>query len=104
MIEEDYKLFRRVTNDTARSQVEGERAGMKKVFGGVLLSHTASRAVPSALKSLTSVFGMGTGVASSPSPPKNRVYANAINGAIWNVEFQFFIFMSVILWPSRTTD
>ena len=50
-----------------------ERAGMKKVFGGVLLSHTASRAVPSALKSLTSVFGMGTGVASSPSPPKNRL-------------------------------
>ena len=46
---------------------------MKKVFGGVLLSHTASRAVPSALKSLTSVFGMGTGVASSPSPPKNRL-------------------------------
>jgi hypothetical protein len=45
---------------------------MKKFFGGVLLSHTASRAVPSALKSLTSVFGMGTGVASSPSPPKNR--------------------------------
>ncbi len=46
---------------------------MKKDFGGVLLSHTASRAVPSALKSLTSVFGMGTGVASSPSPPKNRL-------------------------------
>ena len=46
---------------------------MKKVFGSVLLSHTASRAVPSALKSLTSVFGMGTGVASPPSPPKNRL-------------------------------
>jgi non-ribosomal peptide synthetase component E (peptide arylation enzyme) len=34
-------------------------------FGGDLLSHTGPRAVPSALKSLTSVFGMGTGVASS---------------------------------------
>ena len=45
---------------------------MKKDFGGVLLSHTAARAVPSALKSLTSVFGMGTGVSSSLSPPKNR--------------------------------
>jgi hypothetical protein len=45
---------------------------MKKIFGGVLLSHTASHAVPSALKSLTSVFGMGTGVASSLSPPKKR--------------------------------
>ena len=33
--------------------------------GGDLLSHTVSRAVPSALKSLTSVFGMGTG-GSSP--------------------------------------
>ncbi len=33
--------------------------------GGDLLSHTVARAVPSALKSLTSVFGMGTGGASS---------------------------------------
>ena len=37
--------------------------GFKK-FGGVLLSHTAARAVPSARKSLTSVFEMGTGVTS----------------------------------------
>jgi hypothetical protein len=41
-------------------------------FGGVLLSHTVSRAVPSALKSLTAVFGMGTGVTSSLSPPKTE--------------------------------
>jgi hypothetical protein len=45
--------------------------GLKK-FGGDLLSHLASQVVPSALKSLTSVFGMGTGVASSPLPPKNE--------------------------------
>jgi hypothetical protein len=32
------------------------------VFGGVLLSHTVSGAVPSALKGLTSGFGMGPGV------------------------------------------
>jgi hypothetical protein len=38
--------------------------------GSVLLSHTASRAVPSAPKSLTSEFGMGSGVASSKSPPE----------------------------------
>ena len=38
--------------------------------GGVLLSHTASRAVPSAPRSLTSEFGMGSGVASSRSPPE----------------------------------
>ena len=35
------------------------------VFGGVLLSHTLSSAVPSALKGLASGFGMGPGV--SPS-------------------------------------
>ena len=39
-------------------------SGTKEFFGSVLLSHSASRAVPSAQKSLTSVFGMGTGVAS----------------------------------------
>ena len=38
--------------------------------GLVLLSHTAARAVPSALKGLTSVFGMGTGVALSLSRPE----------------------------------
>jgi hypothetical protein len=38
--------------------------------GGVLLSHNASIAVPSAPKSLTSEFGMGSGVASSKSPPE----------------------------------
>ena len=31
--------------------------------GGDLLSHTVARAVPSARAGLTSVFGMGTGVA-----------------------------------------
>src|SRR4051812_16402183 len=48
--------------------------------GSVLLSHTASRAVPSAPKSLTSEFGMGSGVASSKSPPEiwgSRVLAGA---------------------------
>jgi hypothetical protein len=44
----------------------------KGIFGSDLLSHSASRAVPSALKTLTSVFGMGTGVSSSPLPPKIR--------------------------------
>src|ERR1700677_1404890 len=38
--------------------------------GSVLLSHTASRAVPSAPRSLTSEFGKGSGVASSRSPPE----------------------------------
>ena len=38
--------------------------------GGVLLSQGVHPQVPSALTSLTSVFGMGTGVASSLSPPE----------------------------------
>ena len=44
-----------------------------KDSGGDLLSHAVSHAVPSALKSLTSVFGMGTGVSSSLLPPKTLI-------------------------------
>jgi hypothetical protein len=40
------------------------------VSGGVLLSHEAALAVPSALKGLTSGFGMGPGVSPSLWPPK----------------------------------
>ena len=40
------------------------RVLFREKFGGDLLSHTVSRAVSSAQQSLTSVFGMGTGVAS----------------------------------------
>ena len=38
--------------------------------GGDLLSHTPAGAVSSALEDLTSVFGMGTGVAPPVSPPE----------------------------------
>ena len=41
----------------------------KEKLGSVLLSHKAAPAVPSALKHLTSVFEMGTGVPASLSPP-----------------------------------
>ena len=37
--------------------------------GSVLLSHSASAAVPSALTGLTSEFGMGSGVTLSTLPP-----------------------------------
>ena len=37
--------------------------------GSDLLSHAVAHAVPSALEGLTSVFGMGTGVAPPASPP-----------------------------------
>ena len=40
--------------------------------GGFLLSHAVARAVPSAPRGLTSVFGMGTGVTLSTQPPENR--------------------------------
>ena len=41
-----------------------------KSLGGDLLSHPASRAVPSALEGLTSGFGMGPGVSPPLWPPK----------------------------------
>ncbi len=47
---------------------------LEKNPGLVLLSHTAARAVPSALKGLTSVFGMGTGVALSLTRPGNSEF------------------------------
>jgi hypothetical protein len=41
----------------------------ERVFGGVLLSHTLSSAVPSAQTGLASGFGMGPGVSLSLWPP-----------------------------------
>ena len=47
---------------------------MKNEFpGDVLLSHAVYREVPSGLKGLTAVFGMGTGVAPSLRSPGNSV-------------------------------
>jgi uncharacterized paraquat-inducible protein A len=43
----------------------------KKRCGGDLLSHKAALAVSSALRGLTAVFGMGTGVSLSLIPPQN---------------------------------
>ena len=48
--------------------------------GGDLLSHPVSRAVPSALEGLTSLFGMGRGVSPPPMPPETRT-ARRFNGA-----------------------
>ncbi len=47
---------------------------INKYYGGDLLSHTVASAVPSALKDLTSVFGMGTGVTPSLLPPEIYIY------------------------------
>jgi hypothetical protein len=45
---------------------------LKEWSGGDLLCHAVAHAVPSALRSLTTVFGMGTGVSSSQLPPPQR--------------------------------
>ena len=45
--------------------------------GGVLVSHSVPAAVPSALKGLTSGFGMGPGVSLSLWPPKH--YGNSVD-------------------------
>ena len=47
----------------------GRRSSFEKT-GGVLLSQGISTQVPSALRGLTSVFGMGTGVTLSLWPPE----------------------------------
>ena len=48
-----------------------EATGSKNNPGSDLLSHTVTRAVPSAVEGLTSVFGMGTGVTPLLWPPGN---------------------------------
>ena len=44
--------------------------------GNDLVSHKVALAVPSALRGLTSVFGMGTGVTLSVRSPENRDFKN----------------------------
>jgi hypothetical protein len=48
-------------------------ASFRCEVGGDVLSHRASPAVPSALRGLTSVFGMGTGVSLALQPPTHKV-------------------------------
>ena len=46
---------------TRKKALSEERAFLKNIAGDHLISHTVARAVPSAQRGLTSVFGMGTG-------------------------------------------
>ena len=46
--------------------LSGTAGSWKGVAGDDVLSHPITRAVPSALRGLTTVFGMGTGVALAP--------------------------------------
>src|ERR1017187_7129455 len=49
-----------------------ERGALGIHPGDFLLSHTLARAVPSGLRGLTAVFGMGTGGSLSLGPPRKR--------------------------------
>ena len=49
-----------------------ESSSLEGFPGDDLLSHAVAHAVPSALRSLTTVFGMGTGVTSSLQPPRKK--------------------------------
>ena len=59
--------------------------------GGDLLSRAVSSQVPSALKGLTSVFGMGTGGTPSPLPPENV-------SLLWGVRSAYFVLLRLLIW------
>ena len=60
----------RLTHTKARRTIRSAGFALNNP-GGFLLSHAVARAVPSAPRGLTSVFGMGTGVTLSTQPPEN---------------------------------
>src|SRR5271163_1680841 len=64
-----------ISSRTIECQVKSpilERMGLLYYAGDHLISHTLTRAVPSAQRGLTSVFGMGTGVTLVVNSPANR--------------------------------
>ena len=61
-VNEGPRLRRVQTKRKAPESCEQGSGASQNRPGGDLLSHTVSRAVPSALEGLTAVFGMGTGV------------------------------------------
>ena len=71
--------------DAADAQNIGKN---KKKAGDHLLSHTASRAVPSTQKSLTSEFGMGSGMASSLLSPAR------LKKRFRNIKCSIYIFLA----------
>ena len=71
-----YRSHARIADGQVHGRDEGEPDGLpfcRAKSGGVLLSQGLSSQVPSALEGLTSVFGMGTGVAPPLWPPKSVV-------------------------------
>ena len=63
------RIFQRPGN-AEKADPYGDRPSLEEMCGGVLLSREASLAVPSALRGLTSGFGMGPGVSPSLWPPQ----------------------------------
>jgi hypothetical protein len=65
--------------------------GVRKGPGSVLLSHTLTRAVPSALEGLTSEFGMGSGMAPPTLPPEEvEVSARSPKRRAFSAEISYF--------------
>ena len=75
--------------------------------GDVLLSHAVARAVPSGLRGLTAVFGMGTGVSPSLWSPET---CERFSGRDLNIDGRRLFLLrrgtasckEQILWSSRT--
>ncbi len=66
--------------------------------GNDLLSHTPAGAVSSALEGLTSVFGMGTGVAPPVTPPETaadgqRQTVTALVGAVKSMPLPYISYL-----------
>src|SRR6266566_4567173 len=76
----DVTLSRAIAR-TPHAKSPDEPCGLSGLFnpGDDLVSHTVARAVPSAQRGLTSVFGMGTGVTLSVRLPENL---NSKNGSL----------------------
>ncbi len=63
--------FHRDTDPPRRKKPHPRKDGALDYAGDHLISHTLTRAVPSAQRGLTSVFGMGTGVTLAVNSPAN---------------------------------
>ena len=76
------------------------KSGPYVYAGDHLISHTAARAVPSAQRDLTSVFGMGTGVTLAVFSPANcRITACGVSRL--NRLSRRFVF--ILAYPASTT-
>jgi hypothetical protein len=68
-----YVGVRKVTAQNKETPSDIARPGLQIKSGIVLLSHAVTRIVPSALRGLTSLFGMGRGVTPSILTPEETI-------------------------------